>query len=152
MPEASETSRIADQLRRVYQGPAWLGPNLKDLLSGVSEERARRRALEGVHTIWELVLHISTWFRVARERLIATTLREVTEAEDWPKMTGKWEDALALLQEEEQALEYAIRAFREDRLSDEAIATEPQTFYVLLHGAIQHAAYHAGQIAILKKG
>ncbi|MBV8811885.1 MAG: DinB family protein [Acidobacteriaceae bacterium] len=152
MPETSEAARIADQLRRVYEGPAWLGPNLRDLLSDVGEEGARRRRLEGVHTIWELVLHISAWLRIARERLTAATLREVTDAEDWPKMTGTWEDALALLQREERALEDAIRAFPEDRLEDEAVGSEPQTFYILLHGAIQHAAYHAGQIAILKKG
>jgi uncharacterized damage-inducible protein DinB len=147
----TEMTRIADQLRRVYEGPAWLGPNLRDLLSDIDEERARRRTLEGVHTVWELVLHISTWFRIARERLTATTIREPSDAEDWPKMTGTWESALALLQQEEQALEDAIRSFPEYRLSDDVLATEPQTFYVLLHGVIQHAAYHAGQIAVLKK-
>jgi uncharacterized damage-inducible protein DinB len=26
------------------------------------------------------------------------------------------------------------------------------SYYVLLHGAVQHDVYHAGQIAILKKG
>ena len=147
----SETARIADQLRRIYEGPAWLGPNLKDLLVDIGEEHARRRPIEGAHTIWELVLHVATWFRIARERLAATEVREISDDENWPNVTGTWQETLAMLEQEERALEDAIHAFPEAKLNNAAMASEPQTFYILLHGTIQHAAYHAGQIALLKK-
>ena len=146
-----EIDRIGDQLRRLYEGPSWLGPSLKELLSDVDEERARQRTIPDAHTIWELVLHITAWLRISRERLSATHNRDVDAAEDWPRMSGFWRDALSSLERETHALEQAIFAFPEERLQERAPAREAQSFYVLLHGVIQHSAYHAGQIALLKK-
>ncbi|MGI8959505.1 MAG: DinB family protein [Bryobacteraceae bacterium] len=148
---ASETARIADQLKRVYEGPAWLGPALTDILSDVSEEQAARRPIRDGHTIWELVLHIAAWMCIGRERLTATKIRDHTEDENWPPMAGSWQDALAMLEREERQLEKAILLFPEGRLNEPAPATEPQTFYELLHGVVQHTAYHGGQIMLLKK-
>jgi uncharacterized damage-inducible protein DinB len=148
----SEIARIADQLRRMYHGPAWHGPALQPLLDGVTEQQASARPLAKAHTIWELVLHITTWIRVARERLSATENVDPSADEDWPTPTGAWSDALRALDNEYGQLEQAIRAFPEERLHARAPGTEPQNFYILLHGAIQHIAYHAGQIALLKKG
>jgi uncharacterized damage-inducible protein DinB len=149
--QLSETARIADQLRRAYEGKAWLGPALTEILSGVTQEQAARRPISNAHTIWELVLHIAAWMRIGRERLTATKTRDHTEEENWPPMAGSWQDALAMLEREERQLEQAILIFPEERLNEPAPATEPQTFYELLHGVVQHAAYHGGQIVLLKK-
>ena len=135
----------------LYEGPSWLGPALKDLIVDVDESRARARSIPEAHTIWELVLHITAWLRVARERLSATVTRDPDEAENWPPIEGSWAHAISSLEVEVKALEKAILAFTEERLAGAAPASEPQTFYVLLHGVIQHSAYHAGQIALLKK-
>ncbi len=50
-----------------------------------------------------------------------------------------------------------IRDFDESRLADRvgrqrdpALGTG-STYYVMLHGAVQHNLYHAGQIALLRK-
>jgi uncharacterized damage-inducible protein DinB len=122
-----------------------------EALSGVGEEVAKGRRIPDTHTIWELVLHIGAWMRIARERLSATKTRDYTEEENWPAMTGSWQDAVSMLGREVDELEKAILAFPDARLDDPAPASEPQTFYVLLHGVMQHAAYHAGQIVLLKK-
>lgn len=147
----SETTRIAEQLRRMYDGPAWHGPALKELLDGVTEEQAAARPIPDTHTIWELTLHTSTWMRVARERLSATENIDPTAEENWPTPNRTWADALIALENEYRLFEQAIRGFPPDRLDAPAPGTEPQTFYILLHGAIQHIAYHAGQIGLLKK-
>lgn len=146
-----ETASLADQLARIYGGPAWMGPDLKELLSKVSNEKASAKILPEAHTIWELVLHISTWLRVARERLSASDVLDPTKEEDWPAIRQPWSDALGQLDSEVRALQQAILAFPPERLHERAPASEPQTFYVLLHGVIQHTAYHAGQIALLAK-
>lgn len=124
---------------------------MKELLSGVDEDRARSRPVAGAHTIWELVLHMAAWLRIARERMFSVSNRDAGEAENWPPTSGSWEDAKGLLFSETIALEQAIVEFPEGRLEERAPANQPQTFYVLLHGVIQHSAYHAGQIALLKK-
>jgi hypothetical protein len=56
---STEAGRIAEQLRRFYEGPSWLGPSLKEVIRDVDEVAARRRILPDAHTIWEIVLHIS---------------------------------------------------------------------------------------------
>ncbi len=147
----TEIERIADQLRRVYEGPSWLGPAIKELISNVDEGCARRRTLAGAHTIWELVLHMAAWLRIAQERLSAIEVRDAEPAENWPPMAGSWEGAKSSLEAELHALGQAILEFPDDRLDERAPAIEAQTFYQLLHGVIQHSAYHAGQIAVLKK-
>ena len=149
--KSGEMQRIAEQLQRLYQGPSWLGPSLRDLIGDIDEEHARRQAASGAHTIWELVLHITAWLRISRERLSATQARDIGPEEDWPAMGESWQHALSCLDSEIRALQISIRNFSEDRLQACAPAREPQTFYHLLHGVIQHSAYHVGQIALLKK-
>lgn len=150
-PAEGETRRIADQLRRAYDGPAWHGPCLRELLDDITPEQAARRPVASAHSIQELVLHITAWMRIARERLTATEVREVKPEENWTPSRPSWPETRSALESEQRALEQAILAFPAHRLHEQAPATEPQTFYVLLHGAVQHNLYHAGQIALLKK-
>ena len=146
-----ETERIAEELSLLFEGTSWLGPPIYDLLADISEETASQRPQAGVHTIWELVLHVGAWLRIARLRLSASSPVDPTEDENWPAPSGSWQGALVGLRNEVTALRGAILDFPPDRLEDAAPAIEPQTFYVLLHGVLQHSAYHAGQIAVLKK-
>ena len=57
----SEAARIADQLRRAFEGEAWHGDSLFEILKSVSAEQAAARPIKNGHTIWELVLHIAAW-------------------------------------------------------------------------------------------
>src|SRR5271154_6855463 len=65
----SEAARIADQLRRAFDGDAWHGPALLELLKDIDAPTAAAKPLPNVHSIWELVLHIAVWDRVACRRL-----------------------------------------------------------------------------------
>jgi hypothetical protein len=53
-PMTSEIARIDDELRRAYEGGAWHGPALREVLAGVSSETAAERPVPGGHTIWEM--------------------------------------------------------------------------------------------------
>ena len=59
-----EVARILDQLHRAYEGPAWHGPALREILAGLTFETAAQRTIPDAHTIWELVLHITVWMSV----------------------------------------------------------------------------------------
>ena len=148
---ANETTRIADQLRRSYEGIAWHGPSLKELLDGVDTETASRRPLPGAHTIWELVLHIAAWAAVARRLLAESVYVSLTGEADWPVPQGSWEEARAHLEREQLSLVEEVKKLSDDRLNEIIAAEKKYSIYFLLHGVVQHNLYHAGQIALLKK-
>ena len=66
----SEVKRINDQLRRAFDGEAWHGPSVLELLKDVSAVQAAAHPIEGAHSIWELALHIAAWENVARKRIV----------------------------------------------------------------------------------
>ena len=150
----NEATRIADQHRRAFDGSAWHGPAVFEVLAGVSATHAAAKPIKGAHSIWELVLHIRAWERVVHERIQGRSI-SLTTAQDWPPVKDKspaaWKRALAALRETHDGLNRDIALLSDARLEDRAAGSET-TLYLLLHGAVQHALYHAGQIAVLKKG
>jgi uncharacterized damage-inducible protein DinB len=149
----SETGRIVDQLRRAYEGPAWHGPSVKELLSDVTAEQAAARPIAGAHSIWEIVLHISAWEEGARRRLSGDRAELSTE-EDWPPVSdtseAQWRTALETLEANHLRLREALKGLDDARLN-EPIVEGMSSVYGTLHGVIQHSLYHAGQIALLKR-
>jgi len=79
---------------------------------------------------------------------------ELTAAGDWPPVTGPganaWNDTLRALHAAQRELREALKELPESRLA-ETVPGKDYSFYVLLHGAIQHDLYHAGQIGLLKR-
>jgi len=151
----TEIDRILDQLKRAFEGHAWHGPSIKELLNGVTAAQAHARPLANAHSIWELVHHIAVWEDVGRRRLEGDPAEvPISSTEDWPPAEdlseAAWEKSKAALERGHQALVDAISRVAESRL-DEPILEGKSTVYVTLHGVIQHDLYHAGQIAILKK-
>jgi len=149
-----ETARIADQLSRAYSGKAWHGPSLRGLLRGVTAEQAVKRPIPNAHTIWELVLHVTAWDRVVCERIQGGKRVGLAPAKNFPVVTdtsaAAWKKALQELEKQHHALETAIRKFPDAKL-DHKLGGGDYSFYITMHGAVQHDLYHAGQIALLKK-
>ena len=152
----TETSRIADQLRRAFEGEAWHGPSVLEILSGVDAASAAARPLPRSHRIWEIALHIAVWDDAARRRMTGEVVQP-TPDEDWPAVvdisSAAWERTLAHLKQTHEALVEAVRACPDSRLAEKIPGKEPDyyTLYYMLHGIVQHELYHAGQIALLKK-
>ena len=151
----TEIDRILDQLKRAFEGHAWHGPSIKELLNGVTAAQAHARPLANAHSIWELVHHIAVWEDVGRRRLEGDPAEvPISSTEDWPPAEdlseAAWEKSKAALERGHQALVDAISRVAESRL-DEPILEGKSTVYVTLHGVIQHDLYHAGQMAMLKK-
>lgn len=148
-----ECERIDDQLKRAFEGGAWHGPGVLEILNGVTAAQAAARPIPEAHSIWELVLHIAAWEGACRRRLEGDRA-QLPDAEDWPSVNdtsdAAWEGTKATLVAGHQKLRQAIARVEDSRL-DEPILPELSTVYVTLHGAIQHDLYHAGQIAVLKK-
>jgi len=151
-----ETARILDQLHRAYEGPAWHGPALREVLAGVTWQTAALRPIPGAHTIWELVLHLTVWISVPTRRLEGAEIPTLPADEDWPAppapSESAWREALDRLADRQRDLESAVRDLPDDRLREKVLGDIPYSIYTMLHGVVQHNLYHAGQIALLKKG
>jgi len=154
--DRSESARIADQLRRAFDGEAWHGDSLFEILEGVTAARAAARPIAGAHTIWELVLHVAAWDGAVLRRLGGASV-ELADAENFPPVTdasaAAWRAALAQVRRGHAELVAAVASLPDSRLDDMVPGKEGAhyTFYYMLHGVVQHELYHAGQIALLKK-
>ena len=156
---SSEITRIIDQLQREYSGDPWHGSPMLAILEGVDAARAARKPIAGAHSIWELVLHVTGWKREVARRLSGAPAGEPASG-DWPPVgdttEARWQAALDDLGAAHRELVVATEALPESRLfeptndpRDRPLGTGV-SYYVLLHGAVQHDVYHAGQIALLK--
>ena len=150
---STEVSRIAKLSRHTLDGQPWYGTALCKLLAGVTAEKAAAHPIPGAHSIWQEVLHAITWRKVTIRLLNGEKEPDVTEEENWPQPSGDsaaaWQQTLDELAGTQEPLEAALAALTDERLSEKA-PEKPYSFYVLVHGVIQHDAYHAGQIALLK--
>ncbi len=149
----SESTLIADQLRRAFEGDAWHGPALLELLDDVDAATAAAKPLPDVHSIWELVLHISVWDAAACRRLAGEKFQPEGTANFplVPKPTeAAWRKAVGQVKRAHDVLVKMVAGLPESRLR-ERVPGKRYDFYHMLHGVAQHELYHAGQIAILKK-
>jgi uncharacterized damage-inducible protein DinB len=149
----SEAALIAEQLRRAFEGEAWHGPALLELLADVDAATAAAKPLADVHSIWELVLHTAVWDDAALRRLGGEKYQP-KGLENFPlvpKLTGAaWRKTVAQAKRTHDRLVRTVAALPETRLR-ERVPGKRYDFYFMLHGVVQHELYHAGQIAILKK-
>ncbi len=148
-----ETERIADQLKRAFYGEAWSGPSVKEVLAGVTPAMAAKKPIGNAHSIWELVHHIAAWIEIVRGRVQGETVT-VTEAVNFPPVReitdAAWQESLNAMYSAEERFRNTILQIPESSL-DQPTLPHGDSVYLLLHGAIQHSLYHAGQIALLKK-
>jgi uncharacterized damage-inducible protein DinB len=161
MTTPSQTAFLVDQLERVHAGDPWHGSSRASILADVSGEEARTRPAPAVHSIWELVLHMTAWTREVTRRLQGHLAAE-PDIGDWPALPATpderaWRAALADLEHAHLALRDTVRAFDESRLAmrvgDERNAPlgTGVTFAQTINGLVQHDAYHSGQAALVKK-
>jgi uncharacterized damage-inducible protein DinB len=150
----SESELIADQLRRAFDGNAWHGPALLELLDEVDAATAAAKPIPDVHSIWELVLHIAAWDRAGLRRLDGEKAKLKGKA-NFPPMPelpteDAWHETVTAVTKTHQTLVETVAGLKDKQLRDQ-VPGKPYDFYHMFHGIAQHELYHAGQIAILKK-
>ncbi|MDZ7343137.1 MAG: DinB family protein [candidate division KSB1 bacterium] len=153
MDNAKEIERIEDQLRRAFEGEAWHGLSVYELLAEVTAEMAAAKPIANAHRIWEIGLHIPAWENAVRRRLEGEAVDLSAEA-DWPKVhemsDAAWKKTLEALEKSNTQLRETISRFTDSHLENK-VAGQNHTVYFTLHGMIQHDLDYAGQIAVLKK-
>ena len=149
----SEIAFIADQLKAAFGGEAWHGPALMEILDGVDAATAAARPIPAAHSIWELVLHLATWERVIARRIQGEEFMP-SDDENFPQVRqatdSAWREAVKMLRTTHAEVIRLVSAMKEDRLN-ERVPGKDYDLRFMLTGAVQHAAYHGGQIALLRK-
>jgi len=153
----SETARLADQIHRAFEGEAWHGDSLLELLKGVNAATAAAKPIKNAHSIWELILHIAAWDDVVRLRTGGKAIMP-TDEQNFPPVKdtseAAWNKALEETKRTHNELVKAVAAFPDSRLQEQ-VPGKTQSYYnffYMFSGIVQHELYHAGQIALLKKG
>ena len=149
----SQVDMVVNELKRCFDGEAWHGPALMEILDGVDARTAAARPLPNAHSIWELVLHIAAWEDVVRRRIHGETCTLADEQNFAPVEAADdsaWQKALKNLRDRHARLLETVSALPESRLHDPVPGKDYHLLFMLL-GTVQHAAYHGGQIALLKR-
>lgn len=149
----SEVERIIEQHRRMVHGDAWHGPSLLQSLAGVDAAGATKRTDVCVHSIWQIALHTLHWQRVAC-RKVGGDLAPPADHQNWRTVEDAsdeaWRAALRDVEKCSDEFRESIASL-DDAALERPIDGEPNSPYVLLHGVIEHTAYHIGQICLIKQ-
>ena len=148
------------QIQETHAGDPWYGSSRLRLLEGLTPAQASAHPIPGGHSIWELVLHMTSWTLEVTRRLGGAAPGNPAEG-DWPAVgpvsPQTWQAALVGLGQAHEQLLAAARALPEARWSDPvgesrdpALGTGVDVAGTLV-GLAQHDAYHIGQIAVVKQ-
>ncbi|HOI29346.1 MAG TPA: hypothetical protein PLZ15_06240 [Melioribacteraceae bacterium] len=154
------SKELADELfRNVFDDP-WHGASVSMILNGITHTAAFNKPLDSIHSIAEILLHMTSW-TVEVERRLSGEEPDEPEMGDWPDATGlkknNWDDIKDSYFRESEKLIGSIRVFPDSGLN-ELVGSERNaslgtgfTYKSMILGMIQHNAYHSAQISILKK-
>lgn len=149
-----EVKRILDQLKRSFEGEAWHGPSVREVLKNVDSQKAAAHPIPAAHSIWEITLHIAAWQHYVCKRLQGEQF-EATPEQDWPMISStdeqRWQDSLQDLESGYQKLVAEVSRLSDTDLDELLVPGKEYPVYFMIHGVIQHNLFHAGQIALLKK-
>jgi len=152
----SECARLADQIRRAFEGDAWHGDSVLELLADVDGKTAAAHPIKNAHSIWELILHVAAWDDAVRRRTGGKAVR-LSAKQNFPPVIdtseAAWREELDHLKHAHDELVKAVAAFPDSRLQDQVPGKTAKyyNFFYMFSGIVQHELYHAGQIALLKK-
>lgn len=149
----SDIRRLQQMLQTTYNGNCFHGDSIEAVIQDIDVTQAVWTPAGAAHSMWQIVLHMTGWLDVIRRRLTSATLVNLTDEENYPAPPQatheNWNAARDAFRSALNALIKAVGEFPEPRL-EEKVPGRDYTFFVLLHGAIDHNLYHAGQIALLK--
>ncbi len=152
----SESARLADQIRRAFDGDAWHGDSVVKILKGVNAKMAATHPIKNAHSIWELLLHIAAWDGAVVTRTAGTAI-QLTGDDNFPPVKdtseAAWRKAIEHTKHTHSELVKAVAAFPDSRLQEQVPGKTQNyyNFFYMFSGIVQHELYHAGQIALLKK-
>jgi uncharacterized damage-inducible protein DinB len=144
----NQTQRIADSYRAATIKGAWYGPSLAEMLAEISPELATMPPIPGAHSISELLQHLLLWNERVRNTSDSHPMPRWEAEKEWAEPPIPWNELVARWNQSRELLEEKIRNFRVEDLAKQ-VPGRNYPYETLLHGIVQHAIYHSGQIAMV---
>lgn len=143
------------QMDAGFGGNGWVTA-ARQSLDGLTSDQAARRPATGIHSIWELVNHLTFWKELVAARLRGAPMtgERIRNPETFgaaaPGDEEAWATAVQRLMQAQASLREALANVREEDL-DRSLAGEQTPVLELISGMILHDPYHLGQMALLRK-
>ena len=147
---AGTLNRILDE---GYGPGAWYGADLRAAIADVPPVAAFTRPAAGRHNIAEIALHHAYWLGQVESKLTGAAPAALPlEGEDWFELNDEarvaWSSITALVDAAHQRLSRAAVETASGARVSPLSESERLDFVIGITG---HAAYHAGQIQLIKK-
>jgi uncharacterized damage-inducible protein DinB len=143
-----QIQRIADSYRAATIKGAWYGPSLAELLAKISPELATKPPVPGAHSIAALLQHLLLWNERIRNTSESHPMPRWQEEKEWAEPPIPWTELVARWNQSRDLLEEKIRNFPIEDLVKQ-VPGRNYPYETMLHGIVQHAIYHSGQIAMV---
>ena len=152
-------NNIIKQLNDVQEGRIWIGENFNKKLNAISEEEAFTRPMPSLHSIAEIMAHLTAWRKETVLKINTGTGRLTDDSpENWQtndklKQIG-WEKIKQAYQNSLTELVNLIQNREDDFLSEtyfDADFKGRYNYLFVIEGMLHHDIYHLGQIGILTK-
>ena len=147
------TGQIAKQIKDVYFGGNWASSNFKENLANVSWQQATT-SVYSFNTIAALIYHVNYYIRVVSKVLQGEPLDgHDKDSFDHPPIQSQedWEKLLDQIWNNVENFAKLIEQLPESKLWEDFMGNKYGNYYRNLHGIIEHAHYHLGQIVLVKK-
>ncbi|MFY0627699.1 MAG: DinB family protein [Reichenbachiella sp.] len=149
-------SSISDQLELILQGSPWIYDTYKIKFVYVTERNAFIRPLPTLHSVAEIVWHLTNWRTTIIDRACNGNPRKVEK--EWSeneelKRIG-WDKLLETFMHSCQVLKSILASKNDDFLEEKYFDpdyNEEKNFQFLIEGLLHHDLYHMGQIGIIIK-
>jgi uncharacterized damage-inducible protein DinB len=145
--------QIAKNLREVHFGGNWTVSDLKQHTAGLSWQQATTK-FYSFNTIDALVYHINYYTSAIVKVLQGNELVAHDEFSfDRPSIQSQedWENLLQNTWADAETLASLVEQLPESILSNTFAEEKYGNYYRNLHGVIEHAHYHLGQIVLIRK-
>ena len=144
----NQTKQIADSYRAATVKGAWYGPSLAEMLAETSPELATTPPVLGAHSIAALLQHLLLWNERIRNTSDSHPMPRWEAEKEWAEPPIPWNELIARWNQSRDLLEEKIRSFPIENLAKQ-VPGRNYPYETLLHGIVQHAIYHSGQIAMV---
>ncbi len=147
------TSQLAKHIKDFYFGGNWTDSSLKGVLKDVNWQQATTK-VASFNTIATLVFHLSYYVNAAIDVLQnkPLTAKDKYSFNHPPIQSQKdWDDFLSKKYNDAEILVDLVSKLPENKLWEDFSDNKYGNYYRNINGIIEHAHYHLGQIALIKK-